>query len=220
MQYDFTDAGHALVATIDIETTGYAAAESEVVAVGVGVHERGTPADEAEYRLFYRESGDDEAATIRAAVEALEGFDADLLVTYNGAEFDLAYLRERLDLLGADPVPVGLAERNHLDLYVGRKLRADAAGKKWPSLEECLRSYDVTPATTVWDGEPIDNTRFGEELGPAYLDALAADPERATELRSAIDHYLRTDLEANLALFHADIGLAFDPLYAGEEATF
>ena len=43
-----------------------------------------------------------------------------------------------------------------------------------PKLEECLASYDFAEPVTEWDGRPVTNTRFGEELGPAYLSAVAA----------------------------------------------
>ena len=219
VQYELTDGGHERVATVDIETTGYDPDQSELVAVGIGVHERGTPASAVDCRRFYRESPDDEAATIRAAVSALDELDADQLVSFNGDEFDLPYLQDRLTALGESPPAVALAEANaHVDLFVPRKVRAEARGEPWPGLEACLRSYDIQPATTVWQGEKVDNTLFGERLGPRYLDAVATG--EPTRLREAIDHYLVSDLEANLALYYADIGAAFTPTHADDRAEF
>jgi len=35
-----------------------------------------------------------------------------------------------------------------------------------------------------------------------------------------IDHYLTTDLEANLALYYGDIGATFEPARLGERKEF
>lgn len=43
MQYDVSDVGHEMIATLDIETTGYDPDTSETVAIVVGVHERAFP---------------------------------------------------------------------------------------------------------------------------------------------------------------------------------
>jgi hypothetical protein len=101
----------------------------------------------------------------------------------------------------------------HLDLCTTRS--------GYAKLEECVAAYDATPAETHWRGGPLDSGRFGEELGPTYLAALAAgDEAAAAELRSVIDHYLRTDLEANLLVYYGDIGVPFDPALEGEQRTF
>lgn len=62
--------------------------------------------------------------------------------------------------------------------------------------------------------------RFGEELGPAYLGALQEGSQEIDALESVVDHYLTTDLEANLCLYYADIGEVFEPLHVGFERTF
>ena len=74
---------------------------------------------------------------------------------------------------------------------------------------------------TEWNGRPVTNKRFGEELGPAYLEAVSTgDDEQATTLRTVIDHYLVTDCEANLAIYYADIGDTFEPQYLGTHRSF
>lgn len=218
MQYAFTDGNHDLVATFDVETTSVRPADGEVVAVGIGVHEPGAPADTAEYTVFRRE-GDDEGDLIERAVAALGETGADLLVSYNGTDYDLDYLDGRMAALGRDPAPVALHESDdHLDLMLPRRVRATAAGENYPSLEACLDSYGIEPARTVWRGSELTNVRFGRELGPAYLDALGDGG--AEELGAVVDHYLVTDLEANFALYYADIGRAFEPRYAATERVF
>jgi hypothetical protein len=143
-------------------------------------------------------------------------------VSYNGIDFDLPFLQKRLELLDAESVPINLAEGDeHLDLFLPRKLRADARGDQWPGLEACLESYEYTPAKTLWRGEEVNNTRFGEKLGPEYLSALAEENNDLAEtLRETIEHYLITDLEANLTLYYSDIGVDFDPVYEAQSASF
>lgn len=215
MDFERTDDGVGLIATLDIETTHWEPESGEVVALGVGVHERGTPGSEAVYDCILRE-GDDEVAIIREALDTLAGYGADRLVTYNGAEFDIPFLHARLGAHDADPVPLPPVE--HLDLYADRKRRADETGRKWPSLEECVAAYGASPAETVWRGEPVTNARFGEELGPAYLDDVRAGD--ATDLGAVVEHYLKTDLESNFLVYWSDIGSSFDPAFAGTRREF
>jgi len=122
-------------------------------------------------------------------------------VSYHGQDFDLDFLADRLYHLGADNAVADADLEPHIDVFADRKAVCDRTGQKWPKLEECLASYDFAEPVTEWDGRRVDNTRFGEELGPAYLAALADGDDRADELREVIDHYLVTDLEAN----HSDL---------------
>lgn len=210
MRFDREDDGARRVATLDIETTATEPEHGEVVAIGLGVHERGASGAEATYDCLYRE-GDDEADLIRAAMDRLDAYGADRLVTYYGSGFDFPFLRGRLAVSGSDDGP--LEPDTHLDLCTTRS--------GYAKLEECVAAYDATPAETHWRGGPVDSARFGEELGPAYLEALAAGDTAATaELRPVIEHYLRTDLEANLLVYYGDIGVPFEPALAGEHRTF
>lgn len=222
MRYERPDDGHGRVATVDIETTATDPDEGELVAVGVGVHDRTEPLSEATYELHHRQ-GDDEVRVVRRAMALLDDADPDALVTYNGLGFDLPFVRGRLDRLGVDPdLPAVTEPPTHVDLFLDRKRRAEAAGEPWPSLEACLDAYDYGPPRTVWRGKPVTNERFGEEVGPAYLRTLGTDTGtrlRAT-LAEVIDHYLRTDLEATLALFAADVGASVDAAYLGTERRF
>lgn len=221
MRYERTDPGHRRLATIDIETTGFDPADGEVVSVGVGVHDRGTPAAAATYETFHR-TGDGEAALIERALARLDEVDADGLVSYNGRAFDLAFLRDRLEHLGRplEPPSVATDGDRHVDLFADRRRRADREGVEWPSLEECLRAYGFPCPVTELDGEAITNTRFGAEVGPAFLRTRGEASPRAEALEAAVDHYLRTDLEANLALFHADVGDPFEPALLGTTRAF
>lgn len=221
MQYDRDDPGFDRVATLDIETTHWKAAEGETVSVGIGVHDRDAPADDITYETFHRAGSDDEAELIERALAYTDDCGAEALVSFNGQDFDLEFLSDRLYRLGADNVvdETDLLE-THVDLFADRKAVCDRTGKKWPKLEECLVSYGFPEPETVWGGQPVTNTRFGEELGPTYLEAVANGDDRADDLVDVIDHYLTTDLEANLAIYYADIGAAFEPARLGSAAEF
>ncbi len=222
MRYQRTDGGHERIATIDIETTHYDPTEGETVSIGLGVHDRSTPMGEASYELFHRESEADEAEIITAAIERLDEFDADLLVSYKGSGFDLEFLSDRLSILGAEAVAPSIGTGStHLDLFIDRRSKANRINKKWPGLEECLASYGLPEPETIWNGQPIDNVRFGEELGPFYLDTLAAqNDDLCDQTLEIIEHYLLTDLEANFAVYYSDIGAEFNPELIGARREF
>lgn len=221
MRYSRDDAGFNQVATLDIETTHYNPTQGEIVSVGLGVHERGTPADSATYELLHRD-GDDEADLITRAFTHLDELDADGLVSYKGRTFDLDFLLKRLEIQGASAERPKLATPDtHVDLFEDRAAEADRQRNQYPSLEECLDSYNIDPAETVWGGSELTNTRFGEELGPTYLAALDdGDDDRCANLVDVIKHYLVTDLEANIALYYSDIGETFEPVHLGSKKTF
>lgn len=222
MQYDRADAGHDRIVTLDIETTHWKPEEGETVSVGLAVHDRGEPASEITYEPFHRSGTDDEAETITAALERVDDLGADALVSYNGRDFDMGFLADRLEMLGHEPVTPTLdTPTTHIDIFEDRKAVCDRTGDKWPKLEECLASYGFPEPTTVWNGQPVDNTRFGEELGPLYLEILDAENDDILDqLTPIVDHYLVTDLEANLALYYADIGAEFEPGRLGTRKEF
>jgi hypothetical protein len=222
MRYPRDDPGDDRVATLDIETTATDPAEGELVAVGVGVHDRDEPLSAAGYEAF-RRRGDDEIALIERAMIHLADADADGVVTYNGIGFDLPFVEGRLDRLGATVDLPGIVDPPaHLDLFPDRKRRAEREDTRYPSLESCLRAYGYAPPATTWRGAPLTNVRFGETLGPAYLRTL--ETETGTRFRASlvevIDHYLLGDLEATLALYYADLGASVDGRYLGTEAAF
>ena len=209
VQVDREDPGHQRIATFDIETTHYDAAKGEIVSIGVGVHERGTPLSDGEYEHLHRGDVRDEGRLVWNAFDWLDESGADHLVSFNGRDFDVPFCHDRLKLLGDDVrTPILHGDETHLDLlHDDRKALADRRGDKWPSLEEVLEAYGVEPEPTVWDGKPLTNTRFGEELGPAYLNAVKrGDQPTAEELNDVIDEYLRDDLLHNLRIYYHDIG--------------
>jgi len=212
--------GYGRVATLDIETTHYDAADGEIVSIGIGVHDLDEPASAAEYRTFHRD-GRGEAELVARAMEQLAEFDADALVSYRGKNFDVEFIEERLAILDSEDVGTfpEYARTNHVDLFVPRKRIAEYQDVQWPGLEDCLESYEYPRPKTVWNGAELTNTRFGEQLGPLFLAALD-DTARRSALSEVIDHYLVTDLEANIALYHADIGQPFEPHHLGDAREF
>ena len=223
MKYDGDYGDHDQLVTFDIETTHYDPDKGETVAIGVGQHEVGSPGSEARYETFARRnpSIDDERELVERAFEFIDRLDGDTLVSYNGVGFDMDFLYKRSARFDPAPdSPTLHREGHHVDLFADRKA-ACGPNDKWPSLEECLESYDLPVPETIWNGAPIDNTRFGEEFAPAFLDALATgDEQEIGRFRGALDHYLKTDLEANVALYCADQGRTFDPEYLGLHGEF
>lgn len=212
MRFVRDDPGARRVGTIDIETTHFDPTQGETVSIGLCIHDRKRDGDAVDYELLHRD-GRGERRLIERASERLRSLDLDVLVSYNGIGFDLSFLSDRLATVG-DPSSSGIeVPVEHIDLFADRKRMADRTGKKWPKLEECLAAYGIAEPRTIWKGRPVTNKRFGQELGPAYLQAVSNGNERRTaELAAVIDHYLRTDLEANLAVFYSDIGVDFTPV--------
>jgi len=215
MRFERNDPGYERIATFDIETTHWDASRGELVSIGLALHERGTPIDEAEFQLLHRTPTRDEATLIKHAYEWLDNVEADVLVSFNGRDFDFPFCRERLQLLDdAVDSPAIHTPDTHLDLfYDDRKDLADQRGEKWPGLEDVLESYGETVDTQMWRGEPLDNTRFGEELGPAVLEAIENDDQRAhDQLLQTVEEYLQDDLEKNLRIYYYDIGELTPPV--------
>lgn len=221
MRFPREDPGFERIATLDIETTHFKADLGEIVSIGIGVHNRSDPARDPSYETFHRD-GNGEANLVQKAISRLDDYGVDGLVSYKGVNFDVSFIEDRLTNVSKSvELPEIMTDTDlHLDLYVDREIQADETGVKWPNLEDCLESYGYPQPTTIWQGEKVTNTRFGEELGPAYLQAIEADQERASELAAVIDHYLTTDLEANFAIYYSDIGENFEPRLLLNSRTF
>lgn len=210
MRVAIPDRSHVRVATFDIETTSVDARSGQLVSIGVAVHERGTSLSNARVKLFHRRPQRDEECIIRQAYGWLDDQDADVLVTYNGKSFDLSFVDVRMKELGERPIRPALdTAGGHIDLLMDyRTDAAERAGVKWPKLEETIESYtDEVPPTVEWRGDELTNTRFGEELGPAYIEAVESeDAIEMAFLESVIDAYLRQDLLLQLMIYYFDIG--------------
>ncbi|GAA0541559.1 ribonuclease H-like domain-containing protein [Halorubrum ejinorense] len=214
---------HDRIVTFDIETTHWDPDKGETVAIGVGHHEPRTPGTDAQYESFARSNHGitDEQDLVRKAFRYIDELDGDVLVSYNGTDFDMDFLAERSTRFDSAPSPPALhTTGQHIDLFTDRKTACDP-GEKWPSLEECLSGYNYPVPKTIWNGAPLDNSRFGDEFGPAFLDVVATEHEQAiAAFREVLEHYLNTDLEANIALYYADRGLSFDPVTLGVPGEF
>lgn len=199
------------IATLDIETDGFDGRTNDLAAIGVGYYEAGT--DRAEVEVVTRAaSGNDEVAVIERAFEWVNRRDPPAVVTYNGGDFDLPFLRDRLNALEVEREPTFTGR--HVDLYPPRKREADRLNQKWPRLEECLEAYGLPVSETRWDGRTLDNARFGEELAPRYLDALErADDGTVSGLEPTVREYAASDIEATIALYEADAGRRYEPGY-------
>lgn len=212
MRIEREDPGHQKIATFDIETTHWKPSRGEIVSLGVAIHDRESPLVDADIHLTHREPGFSEVDVVKRSYEILAESGADFTVSFNGKDFDLDFIDKRLAAKGGDvSKPDLLSDDAHLDLlHDDRKARANRSNQKYPSLEEALSSYGFDPEPQLWRGRPLTNVRFGDELGPAYLDAISNN-ELNEDLRQVIDSYLADDLLKNLRLYYFDIGL-IDPL--------
>ncbi|MGN0709820.1 MAG: ribonuclease H-like domain-containing protein [Anaerovoracaceae bacterium] len=93
-------------AVLDIETTGLSPKRSSVILIGI-LRFRGSSAETVQ---FFAESPSEEAEILEAAADELK--DADFLVTYNGASFDIPFLEERCRKKG-----VKFPKKYDFDLY-------------------------------------------------------------------------------------------------------
>lgn len=117
--YDFIDIGlhnsriwdtyfrDLKIGVFDIETTGLNSLYSQVILGGVLEYKSG-----ASYRQFFAESKEDEPVLLKAYLESLSHFD--VLVSYNGENFDLPFLRDRLVKHG---ISYDFSRHWSLDLY-------------------------------------------------------------------------------------------------------
>ena len=193
-------------ASLDIETDGVDPTSSQTVAIGIGLKDTVAGEQSIDVLTLGGAMGDEETL-IRRAFKRINEFDPAALITFNGRAFDLDYLNERVRILQTSQQFELHCERNHVDLFKPRKRLADDRGIKWPSLEEVLDGHGLEIQPTHWRGEQLTNMRFGEELAPEYLRAIA-EGRTATinELETVIHEYVMTDIEANIALYETDVG--------------
>lgn len=200
------------IGTLDIETSGFDGATEDLIAVGVGYYEPNADAEVAVHTQLMFDG--DERELIRNAYDWLNDREPECLATFNGAGFDFDFLVDKCDALGYRDRPDLLGWPNHVDLLSERKQRLPP-NRKWPSLEESLNAYEIPKYETTWNGKKLTNTRFGEELAPRYVDALASsDAGVLDELESVVVEYTESDIEANIALYEADAGREYLPTYA------
>ena len=193
-------------ASIDIECNSIDPTSGRTVAIGIGLKDTVAGEQSIDVLTLGGALGD-EGTMIRRAFERINEFDPNALVTFNGKSFDLDYLSERIELLRfRQNIDINCV-KNHVDLFVPRRRSADKAGVKWPSLEEVLDTHGLTVQPTMWRGEELTNTRFGEELAPEYIQAITEGrTDTIDKLETVIHGYVMTDIEANLALYETDAG--------------
>ncbi len=201
------------VGTLDIETSGFDGRTEDLIAIGVGYYE--ADGDTAEVEVHTQQDyGGDEAELIRSAYDWLNNRDLDVLATFGGAGFDFDFLVDKCDALRIADRPDLLSWPSHVDLLAERK-QALGAHREWPSLEDSLDAYGIEEYETAWQGAKLTNTRFGEELAPKYVSALqSGDTDTLDALDAVVREYTETDIEANIALYEADVGREYTPSYA------
>ena len=193
-------------ASIDIESNSLDPTSGRTVAIGIGLKDTVAGEQSIDVLTLGGALGD-EGTMIRRAFERINEFDPNALVTYNGEAFDLDYLSKRIESLQFRQQPELNCAKNHVDLFVPRKRSADEAGVKWPSLEEVLDTHGLTVQPTMWEGEELSNSIFGERLASKYIDAVSEDRKgEINELENVIHQYVVGDIESNIALYEIDAG--------------
>ncbi|SEH52494.1 DNA polymerase family B, exonuclease domain [Halopenitus malekzadehii] len=193
-------------ASIDIECNSLDPTSGRTVAIGIGLKDTVAGEQSIDVLTLGGALGD-EGTMIRRAFERINEFDPNALVTYNGEAFDLDYLSKRIESLQFRQQPELYCAKNHVDLFVPRKRLADEAGVKWPSLEEVLDTHGLTVQPTMWEGEELSNSIFGERLASKYIAAVSEDrKEEIDELENVIHQYVVGDIESNIALYEIDAG--------------
>ena len=193
-------------ASIDIECNSLDPTSGRTVAIGIGLKDTVAGEQSIDVLTLGGALGD-EGTMIRRAFERINEFDPNALVTYNGEAFDLDYLSKRIESLQFRQQPELNCAKNHVDLFVPRKRSADEAGVKWPSLEEVLDTHGLTVQPTMWEGEELSNSIFGERLASKYIDAVSEDRKgEINELENVIHQYVVGDIESNIALYEIDAG--------------
>lgn len=181
------------------------------------------PGDDVETELFFRDGWGPEAEldVIEATLEWLEARNADTLLTYNGARFDLLHFVGRAEIaseqLGAREGLVARVQQ-FLDGIDHDDIRNDArnAYGGYPSLEDVAFKNDVTVEQTHLEDFGLSADRLNQHrdsrswgkshivnsdipiLGEEYLDLVddgETDSETYDSIRRAFDHYARADIE-------------------------
>ncbi len=198
------------IGVLDIETNGLNPHTNTLVAIGTGYYD--TTTTNFEWAVHTLATTSDEPTLIHDAFDWLATYQIEGMVTYNGSNFDLPFITHRLNAHGIRDGPDLTA--HHVDLYQPRKQAADLADEKWPALEECLTAYDIPRHEITYKDEPLDNTRFGRELAPAYLTAIQErDTHTIQTLEPIITSYAGSDIEATIALYEADANRTYTPSY-------
>ena len=97
------------IAVFDIETTGLYPNRDKLILSGIVFF---SPKEPATCMQYFADSIGDERNVVESTIEALSR--ADLIVTYNGASFDLPFLRTRAGKYGVDANAITAI---HLDIY-------------------------------------------------------------------------------------------------------
>lgn len=187
---------------LSILANGRDGARDRLVAIGVGyVDGHGSP--EVQIHTLADTQGD-EGALVDEAFDWLARRECEALVTYDGAGFDLPFLRKKLTTLdrGAFPsMPI-----HHVDLSTERKREATSRGTWWPSLEDCLEAHGLPMPSVDWNGEALTADRLSGALVPRYLESRDTDGEWNEDLGMKIREHVGAQVEAIAALYEAEIG--------------
>ncbi len=194
-------------AFFDIETTGFKASASHLYLIGLGIP---TP-EGCRITQFLAEKPTEESMLLRAFARLLQPYQT--VITFNGARFDIPYLKEKYAMYGLDD-PFDLKES--IDIYRDiRPLRSflslDHMNQKSMEAFIGLRrddTYDggrLIPVYRKFTGTGAENLRhllllhnFEDICGMLALTALYAYPAALTFRPSDVQIHTETDESVSL----------------------
>lgn len=160
-------------ATFDIETTGLSPEKSSLILSGLAI-----PTDDgrqiAAHQIFSQ--GNDEKEVIETTAELLK--DIDVLITYNGASFDIPFFEKRAKHHGID-----IKLPYNLDIYKLLKNHSDV-GKFTPNLKQ--KTIESYLGLWVHRKDEIDGAE-SVKMYAEYLQTSSPDLERAILLHNSDD---------------------------------
>ena len=183
---------------LDLETTGLSARGGDIAFL-IGV--ASWSGDALEVEVLTLHAPEDERASLDAVAALIAG--ASAVVTYNGAGFDLPFLRTRFEAHGLDPK---VLDRPHIDLRkVVRRALPERTGRgvnKLPALERDLLGLER--------GEDVP----GAEAPRRWRAYLATGDAR--EVAPLVEHNLHDLVSLPLLLARLSRPIAATPAHRGD----
>jgi len=169
---------------LDIETSGLEPEHDRVLAIGLA-----SP-DGAMTRI-----SDDELELLHWAEDQLSAMPSRrILVTWNGEEFDLPFLRRRFDEYGITTTLV-LAPRGQIGKYGKQLYSAHWGPHHHVDISDDYRQFALS-RHIAWSLKPVARDILG--IDPVVVDNSGASI--ASMDRTVLKNYLRSDIEITLAL--------------------
>lgn len=182
------------VAVLDIETTGLSSLNNKIIIFGVlEITPEGLISTQ-----YFAENRGEEKAVLKEIPKYLEGFD--VIITFNGASFDLPFIKKRLEKHG-----FSLPEKDsfvHLDLYKVIKKQKELFQLNSYSQKSVEAYMGITREDTISGGESVQLYHaYEKSQNKAYKKTiLLHNQEDIYHLSKMLSLYEKLDI--HLSMFH------------------